>query len=100
MNTIDLKIRNFQQFVRQLYINIGKELPGEVQQMTLQLPLEVLAMLKVSIKTLNITSADALYGTVKTNLQISNDDLSKLSATDIEKLKKYCNYFWEISLVI
>lgn len=100
MDTISTKITNFRIFVTTLYTKINKTIDEDVRVLLAKDDTEILAFIKASVSLLAIKSADELYTVIKDKLHINDLELSKLSADDINRLHRYSEYFYQLSLIL
>ena len=100
MNTVVSKINNWIIFIKGIYIDLNKEISHDVQSMLDKNPIEIIAILKTSIDLLKINSPETLFTIVQQKAGITDKDLAALSPQQIDKLRRYSNYFFEVSKII
>lgn len=100
MENINIKIGNFIGFVLSLYKQLGKSPSEELSKFLGSGSLNIIASLKVLIKTHNIKSDKELYEHLKAKLNVTERELNKLSLADTDKLLRYTSYFYDISKIL
>lgn len=100
MENINIKIGNFIAFVLNLYKRLDKIPTDDLSKFLGSGSLNIIASLKVLIKTHNIKSDKELYEHLKAKLNVTDRELNKLSLNETDKLLRYCSYFFDLAKIL